>query len=126
MSCNIYVLSCRHTFISHIYAYRCMDIQAKRHFDNRMKVTPRQLRHRSRSEVISSILEATNGNKLRNAEIQFKTYLSYNILKEYLVHLLQGDLIEYIEGERTFKTTPKGMQVLQKYNIMEELFVKTH
>jgi predicted transcriptional regulator len=126
MSCNIYVLSCRHTFISHIYAYRCMDIQAKRHFDNRMKVTPRQLRHRSRSEVISSILEATNGNKLRIAEIQFKAYLSYNILKEYLVHLLQCDLIEYIEGERTFKTTPKGMQVLQKYNIMEELFVKTH
>jgi predicted transcriptional regulator len=126
MSCNIYVLSCRHTFISHIYAYRCMDIQAKRHFDNRMKVTPRQLRHRSRSEVISSILEATNGNKLRIAEIQFKAYLSYNILKEYLVHLLQCDLIEYIEGERTFKTTPKGMQVLQKYNKMEELFVKTH
>jgi predicted transcriptional regulator len=58
-------------------------------------------------------------------EIQFKTYLSYNILKEYLVHLLQCDLIEYIEGERTFKTTPKGMQVLMTYNKMEELFVKT-
>ena len=87
---------------------------------------PRQLRHRSRSEVITSILEATNGNKLRMAEIQFKTYMSYNILKEYLVHLLQCDLIDYIEGERTFKTTPKGMQVLQKYNKMEELFVKTH
>jgi predicted transcriptional regulator len=91
-----------------------------------MKGMPRQLRHRSRSEVISSILEATNGNKLRMAEIQFKTYMSYNILKEYLVHLLQCDLIDYIEGERTFKTTPKGMQVLQKYNKMEELFVKTH
>jgi predicted transcriptional regulator len=86
----------------------------------------RQLRHRSRSEVISSILESTNGNKLRIAEIQFKAYLSYNILKEYLVDLLWCDLIEYIEGERTFKTTPKGMQVLQKYNKMEELFVKTH
>jgi predicted transcriptional regulator len=58
-------------------------------------------------------------------EIQFKTYLSYSILKEYLVHLLQCDLIEYIEGERTFKTTPKGMQVLMTYNKMEELFVKT-
>ncbi|HZA43331.1 MAG TPA: winged helix-turn-helix domain-containing protein, partial [Nitrososphaeraceae archaeon] len=81
---------------------------------------------RSRSEVISSILESTNGNKLRVTEIQFKAYLSYNILKEYLVDLLRCDLIEYLEGERTFKTTPKGMQVLQKYNIMEELFVKTH
>jgi predicted transcriptional regulator len=86
---------------------------------------PRQLKHRSRSEIISSILEVTNGNKVRVTEIQFKTYLSYNVLKEYLVHLLQCDLIEYIEGERAFKTTPKGMQVLMTYNKMEELFIKT-
>ena len=86
---------------------------------------PRQLKHRSRSEIISSILEVTNGNKVRVTEIQFKTYLSYNFLKEYLVHLLQCDLIEYIEGERAFKTTPKGMQVLMTYNKMEELFIKT-
>ena len=87
---------------------------------------PRQLKHRSRSEIISSILEVTNGNKVRITEIQFKTYLSYNILKEYLVNLLQCDLIEYIEGERTFKTTPKGMQVLQTYNKMDELLIRTH
>jgi predicted transcriptional regulator len=86
---------------------------------------PRQLKHRSRSEIISSILEVTNGNKIRITEIQFKTYLSYNILKEYLVHLLQCDLIEYIEGERAFKTTPKGMQALMTYYRMDELFVKT-
>jgi predicted transcriptional regulator len=86
---------------------------------------PRQLKHRSRSEIISSILEVTNGNEVRVTEIQFKTYLSYNILKEYLVHLLQCDLVEYIEGERAFKTTAKGMQVLMTYNKMEELFIKT-
>ena len=87
---------------------------------------PRQLKHRSRSEIIASILEVTNGNKVRRTEIQYKTYLSYSILTEYLVHLLQCDLIEYIEGERAFKTTPKGMQVLQMYNRMEELFVRSH
>ena len=85
---------------------------------------PKQLKHRSRSEIIASILEVTNGNMVRRTEIQYKTYLSYNILTEYLVHLLQCDL-EYIEGERTFKTTPKGMQVLMTYNEMEELFVKS-
>ena len=84
---------------------------------------PKQLRHRSRSEIISSILQVTNGNRVRVTEIQFKTYLSYNILKEYLIHLLENDLIEYIEGERTFKTTPKGMQALQVFNKMDELFV---
>jgi predicted transcriptional regulator len=86
---------------------------------------PRQLRHRTRSEIISSILEVTNGNKVRRTEIQYKTYLSYDILTEYLVHLLQCDLVEYIEGERAFKTTPKGMHFLQTCNKMEELFVKT-
>jgi predicted transcriptional regulator len=86
---------------------------------------PRQLKYRSRSEIISSILEVTNGNKVRRTEIQFKTYLSYKLLTEYLIHLLQCDLIEYIEGERAFKTTPKGMQVLQTYHKMEDLFVKS-
>ena len=58
---------------------------------------PRQLKYRSRSEIITSILEVTNGNKVRRTEIQYKTYLSYNILTEYLVHLLECDLLEYIE-----------------------------
>jgi len=86
---------------------------------------PRQLKHRSRSEIISSILEVTNGNRVKRTDIQYKTYLSNNLLTEYLVQLLQCDLIEYIEGERAFKTTPKGMQVLMTYNKMDELFVKT-
>lgn len=86
----------------------------------------KQLKHRSRSEIISAILEVTNGNRTRITEIQFKTYLSYNILKQYLVHLLQNDLIEYLEGERSFKTTPKGMQALQMYNKMEELLIIGH
>ena len=85
-----------------------------------------QLKHRSRSEIISAILEVTNGNRARITEIQFKTYLSYNILKQYLVHLLENDLIEYLEGERSFKTTPKGMQALQMYNKMEELLIIGH
>jgi predicted transcriptional regulator len=87
---------------------------------------PRQLKHRSRTEIIASILEVTNGKKARRTEVKFKTYLSYRHLTEYLLQLIQCDLIEYIEGERTFKTTPKGMQVLQTYNKMEELFVESH
>lgn len=84
---------------------------------------PKQLRHRSRSEIISSILQVTNGNSARVTQIQYKTYLSYNILKEYLVNLLENDLVEYIEGERAFKTTPKGMRFLQVSNSMDDLFV---
>jgi predicted transcriptional regulator len=57
---------------------------------------------------------------VRRTEIQYKTYLSYNILTEYLKHLIQCGLLEYVEGERAFKITPKGMQVLMTYNKMEE------
>lgn len=81
---------------------------------------------RAQKLLLGIVLEVTNGNKVRITEIQFKTYLSYNLLKEYLLHLLQCDLIEYAEGERTFKTTPKGMQALQMYIKMDELLVRTH
>jgi predicted transcriptional regulator len=79
--------------------------------------------HRSRSEIIAAILESANGNRARITEIQFKTYLSYNLLKDYLKMLLESDLLEYIEGERSFKTTYKGMHYLQVCNRMGELMV---
>jgi len=69
-------------------------------------------------------LECANGNVIRITEIQFRTYLSYNLLREYLKILIENDLLEYIEGERSFKTTPKGMHYLEVYNRMGELVVQ--
>lgn len=80
--------------------------------------------HRSRGEIIASILQAVNGNSLRQTEILYRTYLSHNLLKEYLVLLLENDLIEYTAGERTFKTTGKGMRYLQMYAQLGQLIVK--
>jgi predicted transcriptional regulator len=79
--------------------------------------------HRSGSEIIASILEVTNGNRVRLTEILYKTYLSHGILKEYLLLLLEKDLVQYIQGERTYKTTEKGMCLLRMYNEMGELMV---
>jgi predicted transcriptional regulator len=85
-----------------------------------------KLQYRSRNDIIASILETANGNKVRATEIQFKAYISYSILKEYLMLLLENDLLEYIEGERSFKTAPKGMQFLRMYNQMGELITLTN
>jgi predicted transcriptional regulator len=82
--------------------------------------------YRSRNDIIACILETANGNRVRATEIQFKAYISYSILKEYLVFLLENDLLEYIEGERAFKTAPKGMQFLRTYNQMGELMTVTN
>lgn len=84
----------------------------------------KQPRHRTRSEIIPSILEVTNGNKVRVTEIELS--LPYNIVKEYLDQLVHCGLIEYIEEARAYKTTPKGVQVIITYHRMEEMFVKSH
>ena len=81
-------------------------------------------RHRSRGEIIASILQAVNGNSLRQTEILYRTYLSHNLLKEYLILLLENELIEYAAGERTFKTTDKGMRYLQMHAQLGQLTVK--
>jgi predicted transcriptional regulator len=41
--------------------------------------------------------------------------------KEYFALLIENGLIEYLDGERTFKTTEKGMNFLRIHNRTQEL-----
>jgi predicted transcriptional regulator len=77
--------------------------------------------HRSRSEIIAAILEVANGNQVSFSEILYKTYLSHGNLKEYLLLLAERDLIEYVQEERTYKTTEKGIYLLRIYTEMRAL-----
>jgi predicted transcriptional regulator len=52
-------------------------------------------------------------------------FLSYNQLKEYLSVLIENNLLEYLEGTRTFKTTEKGLNLLKMHNEMAELLHTT-
>ena len=79
------------------------------------------MKHRSRSEIIGAILEATNGGGATKATIMYKAMLSYEYKKEYLLNLVQDDLMEYERGMMTYRTTPKGMRVLQLYNSVNEM-----
>ena len=47
-------------------------------------------------------------------------YLSHTVTKEYLVLLIEKGLIEYLDGERTFKTTEKGMNFLHIISRVKE------
>ena len=51
--------------------------------------------------------------------------LSYNQLKDYLSVLIENNLIEYLEGTRTFKTTEKGLNFLKMHNAIGELLHTT-
>jgi predicted transcriptional regulator len=51
----------------------------------------------------------------------YKSYLSFNHLREYLALLVENGLIEYEEGMRTYMTTGKGMRLLHIQNKIDEV-----
>jgi Winged helix-turn-helix len=51
--------------------------------------------------------------------------LSHTLTKEYVRLLIEKGLIEYLDGERTFKTTEKGMNFLRIHDRVQGLIVGT-
>jgi predicted transcriptional regulator len=82
------------------------------------------MKYRSRTELVSMILETANGGATKT-KIMYGAFLSYNQLKDYLSILIQNNLLEYLEGTRTFKTTEKGLNLLKIHNEMAELLHTT-
>jgi len=78
------------------------------------------MKYRSRTEIVSMILEAANGGATKT-RIMYKAFLSYGQLKEYLSVLIENNLIEYLEGIQTYKTTEKGLNLLKMHNEIGEL-----
>jgi predicted transcriptional regulator len=65
--------------------------------------------NRSRTEIVSSILDAANGGTTKT-KIMYIAFLSYNQLNEYLSILIENNLLEYLEmhneiGELLQQTT---------------------
>jgi len=78
------------------------------------------MKYRSRTEIVSMILEAANGGATKT-KIMYKAFLSYAQLKEYLSVLIENNLIEYLEGSHTYKTNEKGLNFLKMHNEIVEL-----
>ena len=66
-------------------------------------------------------MQASNGGGATKTTIMYKAVLSYDLKKDYLLSLAEDDLIEYEQGMKTYRTTPKGMHVLQLYNSVNEM-----
>ena len=77
------------------------------------------MKYRSRTEIVSMILEAANGGATKT-KIMYKAFLSYAQLKEYLSVLIENNLLEYLEGVQTYKTTEKGFNLLKMHNEIGE------
>ena len=78
------------------------------------------MKYRSRTEIVSMILEAANGGATKT-RIMYKAFLSYAQLKEYLSVLIENNLLVYLEGSQTYKTTEKGFNFLKMHNEIGEL-----
>jgi predicted transcriptional regulator len=84
------------------------------------------MKNRSRSEIYRSILETANADEGTNkTKLMYKSYLSFNQLKEYLGTLQENGLIEYEVGMRRYRITDRGIRVLQLQNKMEEIAILT-
>ena len=74
---------------------------------------------RSRIDIISHILETANGGITTKTKLMYKTNLSYAQLKDYLMILINKNLLIYDLDTNTFKTTEKGLLFLEFYNKLD-------
>ena len=79
------------------------------------------MKYRSRTEIVGLILDAANGGGATKTKIMYKAFLSFAQLREYLTMLQDNGLIEYEGGKQAYRTTEKGMKLLELYENMSEL-----
>jgi predicted transcriptional regulator len=81
--------------------------------------------YRSRTEIAARILQVANDhNEINKTKIMYATFLSYKHLQRYLALLIEGKLLEYLEGTKSYRTTEKGLKFLKIYEKMEELMTE--
>jgi predicted transcriptional regulator len=83
------------------------------------------MKYRSKTEIVCNILDAANGGVVTKTKIMYTAFLSYAQLNEYLSILIENNLIEYLDGTQTYKTTEKGLNYLKTYNEIGELLQQT-
>jgi predicted transcriptional regulator len=80
------------------------------------------MKYRSRTEIVRSILEVASANEgTSRTRLMYKSYISFNQLKEYLRTLQENGLIDHEVGKRGYTITEKGRLLLRLQNKMEEI-----
>jgi predicted transcriptional regulator len=80
-----------------------------------------KVKYRSRSDIIGLLLNAANGGRATKTKLMYSAFISFNQLREYLSLLVENGLIQYEEGMHTYRTTEKGMRLLNIQNKIDEV-----
>lgn len=73
------------------------------------------MKYRSRTEIISEILELAKDSGSSKTRIMYGAYLSYSQLKEYLDVLLYNGMLSHNKGTNKYHTTQKGTDFLKAH-----------
>jgi predicted transcriptional regulator len=82
------------------------------------------MKYRSRSEIISLILQTANKGATRT-RIMYGAYLSYAQLKEYLEFLQGKDLLMYEKATNLYRLTAKGLECMSAFENMNGMISLT-
>jgi predicted transcriptional regulator len=79
------------------------------------------MKYRTRTDIISEVLDAANGGGTTKTKIMYHAFLSFGQIKEYLSLLTENNLLSYDVDTQTLKTTEKGLRFLEAYNQMDDM-----
>ncbi len=75
-------------------------------------------KYRDGIDILSHILEVANGGIATKTKIMYRANISHAQLEEYMMFLMENDLLCYGSSTSTFKTTQKGLRFLEAYHQM--------
>jgi predicted transcriptional regulator len=80
------------------------------------------LKYRSRSEIVGEILtSARDLEGVTKTRIMFNAYLSFAQLKDYLAILMENGLLEHMPENNRYRTTAKGVRMLDAWKKVNDL-----
>ena len=84
-----------------------------------MQESYRQMKNRNADEITSSILRTAIGG-VTKTKMMYEAFITYTQLNEYLSVLIEKGFLQYQEGERVYRTTEKGVRLLQSCEKLTE------
>jgi predicted transcriptional regulator len=82
------------------------------------------MKNRTHQDILASVLEAAEGTEgIAKTRIMYDSYLSTDQLRWYMTYCQVHGLVSYDEKNRVYKTTIKGVKLLELIAKIHELIL---